>query len=222
MKLVYPDINKVFDTDNDKVNCIVIENQKLLFDLCMDIHSQINGYGGLAVVSVEDKPTDFDKNVELIKDFISFSINNKRLISKLNSNVEKIAISPEFYEGTMIQMSSLEKHFIDILEELQGDVVCKKMEVAFLVKAMGLQFEEDYPSLGEKVIEYMELVRHYDRDKLFIMVNLRSYISDKECDLFLDTVIRRGFHVIMLENTLHRLLENELIYIVDKELCEIS
>lgn len=231
MKLAYPDINKVFDTDIDKVNCIIIENSKLLYNLCMDIYAQINGDDGRATVSIDNKPVDIAKNVDLITDYIPFSINNKKLQSKLNASAEKIAISPEYYDQTVDELARLERYIIDIISEMNGDVIYNKLDVASLIKAAGLSFDEVYISLGEKIISYMELVRYYDRDKLFIYVNLRSYMEDKEYKLFLDTVLRKDFHVIMIDNKMYDMAlahinsddtSNYELYIIDEELCEIS
>ena len=50
----------------------------------------------------------------------------------------------------------------------------------------------------DKIIDYMELVREYDSIKLFVFVNLRSYISDKDCIMLYDTILRKQFMTIML------------------------
>ena len=67
----------------------------------------------------------------------------------------------------------------------------------------------------------MELVTEFERKKLFVLYNLRSLISDKEAELFLDTVLRHGYNVIMLDSSEHTRLPHEQRYIVDRSLCEI-
>lgn len=68
----------------------------------------------------------------------------------------------------------------------------------------------------------MELVREYERDKLFITVNLRSYIDDSEMEKFMKTILQHQIHLIMVENREYERLPDEDRYIIDSGLCEIS
>ncbi len=222
MKFAYPEIQRVFETEEDSIHCIVIENQELLYRICTDVFQQINGFEGDVIVSIKDKPVDLNKNVELLTQFVPFDINRRTLLSKLTASAEKIAVSPEMHEKTMMEMAHFENYLLNIINELPGNVEFAKFTVSSLLKATGLQFEEEYTSLGEKLIDYMELTRTYDRDKLFVLVNLRSYIADRECELFLETVKRKMLHVIMIDNIEHTLLARENRYIIDQDLCEIS
>lgn len=221
MKFSYPDIKKVFDTD-EGINCLIIENQHLFYDICIDISNQLEGEDGKAVVSIDDQPIDVSKNVELLMQFVPFNINKKALLTRLCSVTERIAVSPEYYEMSMEQISGLEKFLIEITNQLTGSIVFSKMTINNLIKSAGLEFEEDYSSLAEALIDYMELVRQYDKEKLFFLVNLRSYISDEECELFFDTVRRKDLKIMLIESSEHTLLGNEKRYIIDGELCEIS
>ena len=68
----------------------------------------------------------------------------------------------------------------------------------------------------------MELVQTFDRDKLFIFVNMRSFVEDSDMQLFMDTVLSHGFHILMLENYAYPVLPRESRWIVDRDLCEID
>ena len=68
----------------------------------------------------------------------------------------------------------------------------------------------------------MELVREFDRDRLFVTVNMRSYIDDPEIELLMKTVLDHGYHLIMVENKEYERLQYEERWIVDKDLCEIG
>ena len=81
---------------------------------------------------------------------------------------------------------------------------------------------EEYDSMPEKVIDYMELVRTFDRDKLFITVNMRAFMTDEEAELFLSTVLSYGYHMLMLESSAKPLLKSESRVIIDEDLCEID
>ena len=51
MRLAYPEIQHVFDTDIPKVPTIVIENRHLLFRLLDDLSQQCLGNSGTAILS---------------------------------------------------------------------------------------------------------------------------------------------------------------------------
>ena len=90
-----------------------------------------------------------------------------------------------------------------------------------LIKAVSPSFREEYDSLGEKLIDYFELVTEFDRKKLFITLNLRSFITDNDMQKFIDTVLSHEYNVIMIESSERRLLDKEKRYIIDSSLCEI-
>ena len=79
-----------------------------------------------------------------------------------------------------------------------------------------------HDSLGEKIIDLMELITEIDREKFYVIINLRSYLSDEETERFMDTVIRHRFSVLMIESNEHLLVPRESRFLVDKDLCEIS
>ena len=53
-------------------------------------------------------------------------------------------------------------------------------------------------------------------------VNMRSYIPDREMELFADTALGRGYSLLMLENREYPRLPQEKRWIVDADLCEIT
>ncbi len=222
MKFVYPGFNKVFDTQTNGINTIIIENPHMFSDLCIDINDQIQGKEGKAVVSNNDIPLDMGKYVEFITQFVPFDINKRGLLSKISATAERLAVEPDYYEATMTEIANLEKYLWSITENMEGAFAFPKLNIGNVIKSTGIEIEDDYNSLGEKIIDYMELVRAYDRDKLFVFVNMCSYIDRNECTYLMDTIIRKGFHVIMIENCEREICSGEIRYIVDKDYCEIE
>lgn len=86
----------------------------------------------------------------------------------------------------------------------------------------GLHFNTVYRNPIEKLIDYMSLVREFDRDKLFVFVNLRSWFTDDEVSLFVNTVLAHKHMILLIDNCEYPKLENERRIIIDRDLCEIS
>ena len=65
-----------------------------------------------------------------------------------------------------------------------------------------------------------ELVRELDRDRLFIMINMRTYFSDEEMERFAESACLHDFKVLLVESSSLSRLENAKRYTVDADLCE--
>ena len=222
MKYVYPEIGKVFETGSDFVNTLVIENQGLFCRIIEDFQNQINGFEGKGVLSTDDKIMPMNKNLEVFSQFVPFEINRKNLISKICSAIEAKAINEEFCFKTSELMTEIESFLMERSFDFDCNLSFERLNFASLVKASGLEIADDYDSLGEKIIDLMELITEFDREKFYVIINLRSYLSDEETERFMDTVIRHRFSVLMIESNEHLLLPRESRFLVDKDLCEIS
>ena len=110
----------------------------------------------------------------------------------------------------------------DLAFDLALDIEFHSITAEALIKATGVSLKEEYESLAEKVIDYMEMVNTLERRKLYILVNFRSYVSDKEMIYFIDTVLRHELNVLIIESTERSILKGELRYLVDESLCEIG
>ena len=103
--------------------------------------------------------------------------------------------------------------------DLVGAFEFSKISIEILIKAAGIRVDDDYDNLGEQLLDYFELVQEYDGKKLFILVNLRSYLSDAEMNLFLQNIIERDIQILILESSEHPILECECRHIVDADFC---
>lgn len=222
MKITFPEFNKIFDTCvPNKINTLVIENQSLFSRFLLDLDHQLNGFDGKTVVSLSNKPLPVNKTVEVITQFIPFDINKKTLVNKIIAALEKTAVDGYNYQKTVELITEIEKYLDELSFGFDCDIEYSKLEISSILKAVGIEIKSSYDTVSEKLIDYFELVREFDRDKLFVTVNLRSYIDDIEAESFIDTVIKHEYNVIMLENFEHAKLLSEERYIIDADLCEI-
>lgn len=75
-------------------------------------------------------------------------------------------------------------------------------------------------ALAEKIIDYIELVREFLGDKLFIFINMRTWFSDESVNEFLATAVAHEYKVLLIDGFSAPLLENENRLTVDDDLCE--
>lgn len=221
MKFVFSGISLPIVFDEGVVNSLVIENQRLLYSLIEDISNQLNGSDGDAVLSRDNVPVDISKNLELITSFIPFEVNKKALVNKIISAFEKTALNEAYYMRTSQLTADLERLVSDIAFDFPCEVECDAVAPSALFKAAGLRVSESYSDPLEKILDYMELVREFDRDKLFAFVNMRAFFSDERMEIFIESVIDHKFNVLLVDSSEHERLNNERRLIIDADLCEI-
>lgn len=122
-------------------------------------------------------------------------------------------------KGLIQTITITEKQFVKmdyIVGEYTSDIIDSEET---LIKAAGICVDDDYDNLGEQLLDYFELVQEYDGKKIFILVNLRSYLSDAEMNLFLQNIVERDIQILILESSEHPILEWECRHIVDADFC---
>ena len=221
MKLVLPEVDTVFDCDADSVNCLVIENQGMLSRIMRDLYDQINGQEGRSVLSENDRVLPIGKNMELLSQFVPFQISQRHLVNKAISVLHQIAMDEVHYMRTAELMSEIERYLLELSMDTVGDIEFTGATAEILLKACGLSFSEDYDSLAEKLIDYFELVTEYERKKLFVLMNVRSFLSDMEMEQFIQTALQHGYQLFLVESFSRSTLKSENRYLIDENLCEI-
>ncbi|MGM9665446.1 MAG: type II-A CRISPR-associated protein Csn2 [Eubacteriales bacterium] len=220
MKIACPYFNTVIDIEDGTPFSLVIENQRLFRTFLEDLSRQACGEDGKTVLSLDDVPISVEKYVDIIKDFAPFEINTKSMLSKINSFIEKIAVDESHFLKTSELLSETERYINDLCFDLPFQIECRKLSASSIIKAASVSICDDYESTLEAVLDYMSLVLDFDKKKLFVTVNLRSYFSDDEMQRFVDTVCAKQMQVLFLESSEHATLKGVQTLRIDKDLCE--
>lgn len=220
MKLVYRNMGHIISFDHGYVNELVIENKKMFFDVVNHAAVQSEGESGDFLLSVSDKPVEFSRYADVTVQFAPFQINRKSLLTKLYASLEQKALLAENYKTTGELLAELERYVLHLSQDLPFEVDCQRLSIGPIIKAVSPEIDETDKTHLEKVFAYMELVRELDRDRLFIMINMRTYFSDDEMETFLESVCLHGFRVLLIENSAQKKLKNTKRYTVDEDLCE--
>lgn len=220
MKLVYSGMSHILSFDGSYVSELIVENKKLFFEMVNSMVAQSNGMAGGCVLSVADKPVDFSKYADLTIQFAPFQANRKSLLTKLYSVIEQKALLAENYMQTVELLSKMEKYIFYLTEDFPFEIGCQKLAMGSIIRALAPEIEESNKSVLEKIFSYMELVRELDRDRLFIMINMRSYFTDTDMEEFIKSVCLHNFKMLLLSNVSEAKLKNTKRYIIDSDLCE--
>ena len=219
MTLVHPELDTVLEIGEERVCTLVIENRNYFRMLLSDLNDQINGMDGKAILSVDDRPVSFSANAELIDSYLNFSLNRKALINKIISALERKAVC-DTYLQTAELISSIERLITELSDSISCELICRKLTIGNVFRGIGVELDEDGEEPLERLLDYMELVRDYDREKLYILVNLRSWYPDDKIELFLQSVLGHGHKALLIDNCDYPRLPSEKRVTIDSDLCE--
>ena len=220
MILAHPQMDTVLDFDGAQVNALVVDNPDFYRSLLCDIYGQLQGDEGKLILSDKGKTLAISKWVELVDNCIHFELNRKSLLTKVCAAMERTAVSEAFFLKTSELLSVLENYVDELAFELPGDIVCEKCSVTGILKGVGISLRDDYADPLERLIDLMELVREFDRDKLFVLVGLRSFFADGRVELLLKTVLEHSYRVLLLDSIAREKLPYEKRLTIDNDLCE--
>lgn len=221
MKLSYPDFFQPILFQKGYFPSLVIENSALFYRFVHDLYCQSHGDDGAAVLSKNDTPITIAGNLNLLTDFFSFEINHKNLLNKIIASLEKQALSPEFYNKTQLLLGQVENLLYDIAFQDEIDVIFSHLSFSSLLKATGPRVKEDYQTLAEKILVYMDLMTMYGLAEIFVLVNCRSVLDLKNLDALVDTCCKKEYRILLVDSTVHPKLLREQRTIIDNDLCEI-
>lgn len=220
MKFVYKDMGHILRFDEGCANELIIENKRMFFNMVNSMAMQAEGAKGDCVLSIKDKPVEFSKYADLSVQFAPFQVNRKSLLTKLYSALEQKALLAENYMEAAELLGTLERYILRLSEELSFEISCQKLAIGPVIRSLAPEIDESDKSALEKIFAYMELVRELDRDKLFIMINMRSYFPDDDMEIFTESVYLHDFKVLLLENSEAAKLNHTKRYVIDSDLCE--
>lgn len=220
MKLVYSDMEHILHFENGSVNELVIENKKMFFDMVDSIMTQTDGGRGSFVLSVADRPVEFCRYTDVTIQFAPFQVNRKTLLSRLYATLEKNSQSADNYLMTGELLGEIERYIIHLAEDLPIEINCQKLAIGAVIKGISPEIEVENKDTLEKILDYMEIVRELDHERLFIMINMRTYFSDDDMERFAYSACLHDFKVLLLESNALPLLKDVKRYIIDADLCE--
>ena len=220
MILCYPEIESVMDFSSSGIHSLVIENPTFFRSLLTDLYAQKNGENGRFILSDGEKELSMGAHVEVIDNCINFDINTRPLLNKIIASLERVSMNESYFLETSELLQQVEQYVERLAFSFDCDIACDHCTVGGLLKGVGLCLSDEYDDPLERVIDYMELIREFDRDKLFVFVNMRSFFEDDHIERFLKTVSDHGYNVLLMDRICGPKYYLEDRITIDKDLCE--
>ena len=154
MRLVHPDWEYNIEFQENRLNTLVIESPIAMRNYVQELISQSQGEDGFFVLSEEDELLDISKKLTVIVDPFSMDFNQRKIISKINSQLKDIAVG----EDLLCETNEIISKFLQYAADLEFDMPYplqhkESIEIADVIKIMGFQLSSDQPSISEKLTD---------------------------------------------------------------------
>ena len=223
MMLVNSELNIKILLEENYINVLVIENRSLFYNLINEIIMQIEGNDGNWVLSEESKILAINKTVSILVDYFRINYNSRSIIAKLYSNLKDLANSSEFFIAT----NDIKQALIEYIEKLTYDTqlpvdINTDFDFQSIFKTFDVRLLDDNLNLVDTLNTYLNISRDLTDNKLTIFVNLFDYLNDEDIIMLYKSISYNKHNVIFLENKfIRKRADNEIVHIIDNDLCEI-
>ncbi|WP_300275948.1 type II-A CRISPR-associated protein Csn2 [Peptacetobacter sp.] len=225
MKLVHPEFNYRMEFKENKINLVVIEDKKLFRNYIKEIYNQSIDYddNGRFVLSDNEKEIKLSKKLDVILDYYTLNINNKKILLKVYNKLREISIEEDMYIKTNKLNSEIIRYIDDIIDisdfplEFSIDI-----NIIDILKISNVRFVEDYENDLEKICHYIDLVKEVTGKNIFAFINFREFFELDEIRELYKFASYKKIYLIMFENHINDICrEYEEVFILDKDICEI-
>lgn len=222
MRFMHPLLSHPIHFTENSIPVLVIEHPSSLSSIIMDIQSQLSGNKGECILSKEYSPISFANNALLFTNLFDFEYMEKKILNGIIGECVTIAHSEHYYTQTKALQINIQEYVHAITQEFVTPLMYETMPIETVFKACKVSVMQQYASPEEYLIEYFTLAQQYLHTSLFIVVNARSFISKKNLLSLYSTIQYKKYTVLFIESHFsERFCEQENIYIIDADLCEI-
>lgn len=222
MKLVEREYGIEVDIKENIVAIIVLEDVKLRLPLINELFSQTSGKEGNWLLFENDKSFDLGKKVELILEPLTLTLNNKKVKTKLYQDIKTIAQDYCFSQGLEVH-SQICNYLENMLDKLPYPVKYDEdWDVSEILKAYNVEFVEEYDNIFEKLYNYIKLVNTVCGTDIFIMVNIKQYLTDDQITELYKMAAYGKIQLVLIEFSMNNKRDCEEIYILDNDDCVIT
>lgn len=221
MCLAHCKINMKIELENGKPSVLVIENPVVMRELLLELEEQLQGLSGGYTLSIDCEPIPIGKNLVLIKDLINIDCNEKKILTRLYQSIideEKMQYSP--------QRENFDKAYLAYLKEL---CLLSKLPLSYnerlgvgeLLKSAHVTIDHAESSYIEIIWYYIKILGDLLHVKVFVFVNLKSFISNDELDLLYAQCLYEQRLLLLIESHETPFRADEKKIIIDSDKCMI-
>jgi CRISPR-associated protein Csn2 len=221
VRLGHYDLGSPIELSEDRASVLIVENPRLMSRLIADLIVQRDGSEGGFALWDGGESVPLDKAMEVVFDPFSADVNKREILAKLYGRMKGDALGEDLYMHTNGLLSEIEAGLRRIIDDNGSNLESDSPDIVGLFKLANVRFAVS-ESLLERLCDYMDACHGYLGARIFVFVNLKSFLSEQEM-LKMYEHSRYHKHVLLLiENRQSWSSGEETTRIIDSDLCEIG
>lgn len=218
-KLVHRKYDFSISLEENWINELVIESPAILAAFIKEFTAQIEGVEGELVLSEADRILPIDKSIVFIKDPFSVDINQRKILTKLYSQLSEYANDIFAQERTLFYQSYIQ--YMDYLCEKCDLFLAyeEEPETQDIFKLAKIKIDCQSEDLLEQIVEYIKVSIELLQQDIFVFLNLKLFLSREEIEALYNECFDRKVHLILIEAVFQEKLAKEKVCIIDKDKC---
>ena len=224
MKIINNNWQRQIVLEDNLMHTIIFENKKYYRENILELIRQHKGYEGSFILSNNNKEVSFDKNSYFISDLFNIDINNKKIISKVYGELLKNVVDDTVEYNKII--SYIREYFETLVFNNNLDLEYNdEIEANSLLKLGDFKIQFEECNYLEKLIKFLKVLVELCNIKVIFVVGLYRVFSVEEVEKIYKEVCLNKINIVNIEseqqNNKKSTCYNEIVYIFDKDNCEI-
>ena len=224
IRLAHPDWHFVISFHEHQTPVLVLENPVEYRRLVAGLLRQTKGQPGRFVLSRDWTVLSLEQNMVMVSDVFSLGFTDRKLLNGLAKHAQAISCQGKLCEVTAGAQAAVLEWMACLETELLVPIAYDdEPDVAALLKAVGLRFDEPDCGTPEALDRYIQVMTAMTGTRVFAFVNLMSAFSAEEMDALAKAADYRKVHLLLIEPLVSARPQPswERRYVVDKDLCEL-
>ena len=222
MKLVHLDLSGELLGDKSVFAEWIIESPERFSGYLQELYRQYSKQDGKFVLSQDLKELDISKCMEIITDPFSIDLNGRKILNKLYAELGDLSREEIMYTKTLELTQYIQAYLLDLESNTSHNLrFNNEMDISGLLKTMDVKLEDLEEDFFERLICYIKNVVNVLAVKVFVFINLRSYLTDNQMKELIQEITYQEVKALFIENQERTCLEGGMRYIIDKDGCEI-
>ncbi len=214
-------IEKEFSIHENKVNLILIEDTKFYRKTLMDL---INFEKDKDAILFYEKSTliESKKVLDIVPYPFTLDFNKSMLLKKLYKCLDR-DVSLLYLEELERLKTQISDFIFRVTDEVDFDFdATNHFDLTKVFESVNLTLSYDEENFVDILVKYMSLINKIENKDVFMLLGIRSLLSNDELHKLYDYASHNKYSIIMVERVL--LFEHfteEDLFVLDSDFCEI-
>ena len=200
---------------------LCLERANVLKDFIDKIYLQSKGEEGDIYLTDKMYSIRFEKEVSVIFNPFSLDVNEKRIISKLHSEMANIA-NQEWY----IKIQEINAKIIGLIDDVSIRIpypidYVYEMDFLQILKAYTVRIDNQETELVNRIVNYVKLTHQILGIKVFVFVHFKDYFTIDEMEQMEETLMYEGVVVLLIESSIENISKLKW-WVIDNDNCLIE